>query len=64
MTVDASIPWWAYAAAIALTVAGTSLAALVLTRMTDDGFRQWSRRITLGVSVTYIARGLWLVAVP
>ena len=64
MTFDASIPWWAYAAAIALTVAGTSLAALVLTRMTDDGFRQWSRRVTLGVSVTYIARGLWLVAVP
>ena len=30
MTFDASIPWWAYAAAIALTVAGTSLAALVL----------------------------------
>jgi len=64
MTVDASIPWWAYAAAIALTIAGTSLAALVLGRMTDDGFRQWSRRVTLGVSITYIARGLWLVAVP
>ena len=63
-TFDASIPWWAYAAAIALTLAGTSLAALVLTRMTDDGFRAWSRRVTIGVSVTYIARGLWLVAVP
>jgi hypothetical protein len=45
-------------------LAGTSLAATVLTRMTDDGFRTWSRRVTLGVSVTYIARGLWLVAVP
>src|SRR5262245_16554947 len=64
MTLDASIPWWIYATAVALTLAGTSLAALVLTRMTDDGFRQWSRRVTLGISVTYIARGLWLVAVP
>jgi len=63
-TFDTSIPWWVYLAAIALTLAGTSLAATVLTRMTDDGFRTWSRRVTLGVSVTYIARGLWLVAVP
>ena len=48
----------------ALTIAGTSLAALVLTRMTDDGFRMWSRRVTLSVAVAYIARGLWLTAVP
>ena len=63
-TFDDSIPWWAYAAAIALTITGTSLAALVLARMTDEGFRAWSRRVTLAVSVTYLARGLWLAAVP
>ena len=64
-TFDTSIPWWVYAGRDrALTLTGTSLAAIVLTRMTDDGFRTWSRRVTLGVSVTYIARGLWLVAVP
>ena len=61
---DTSIPWWVYVAAIGLTLAGTSLAALVLTRMTDDGFRMWSRRLTIAVSVTYLARGLWLVAAP
>ena len=61
---DTSIPWWGYVAAIALALVGTSLAALVLERMTDDGFRMWSRRITLAVSITYLARGLWLVAVP
>jgi uncharacterized membrane protein YfcA len=61
---DTSIPAWAYVAAIALAFAGTSLAALVLVRMTDDGFRMWSKRITLGVSVSYLARGLWLVAMP
>jgi uncharacterized membrane protein YfcA len=64
MTFDASVPWWAYGVAAALTVAGTSLAALVLTRMTDDGFRMWSRRVTLSVAVTYLARGLWLAAAP
>lgn len=58
---DASIPWWAYTLAIALSIAGTSTAALVLMRMTDEGFRAWSKRVTIGVSVTYLARGLWLV---
>lgn len=61
---DTSIPLWGYAAAIALAVLGTSLAGLVLMRMTDEGFRTWSWRITRGVAVTYLARGLWLVAVP
>ena len=64
MAFDETIPWWAYAIAIGLTITGTSLAAMVLTRMTDAGFRAWSRRVTIGVSVTYVARGLWLVAVP
>jgi uncharacterized membrane protein YfcA len=61
---DESIPLWEYAFAIALSLAGTSLAALVLTRMTDDGFRMWSRRVTIGVCVTYLVRWFWLVAVP
>jgi uncharacterized membrane protein YfcA len=61
---DTSVPWWAYLGAVVLTVTGTSLAALVLTRMTDDGFRMWSRRVTMSVAVTYLARGVWLMAVP
>src|SRR5262245_50692718 len=51
-TFDVSIPLWAYAAAIGLAFCGTSLAALVLHRMTDEGFRMWSRRVTLSISVT------------
>ena len=58
---DISIPWWGYVAAIALSFAGTSLAAPVLLRMTDVGFRMWSRRVTIGVALVYLARGLWLV---
>ncbi len=61
---DENIPWWEYVAAIGLSLAGTSLAAVVLRRMTDDGFRMWSRRVTIAVCVTYLARWLWLVAVP
>jgi uncharacterized membrane protein YfcA len=61
---DVSIPWWGYVGAIALSFAGTSLAAPVLLRMTDDGFRAWSRRVTIAVAAVYLVRGLWLVAVP
>src|SRR5436305_1586253 len=38
-----AIPVWAFAAAVLLAIAGTSLAPLVLDRMTDHGFRQWTR---------------------
>ena len=64
LALDESIPSWTYAAAIALSLAGTSLAALVLVRMTDAAFRQWARRVTLAVSITFLARWLWLVATP
>ena len=59
---DPRVPWWAYAGMMALAVCGTSLAAVVLHRMTDDGFRLWSKRIIMAVSTTYVARGLWLLA--
>jgi uncharacterized membrane protein YfcA len=61
---DVGIPWWAYVVAIGLALCGTAAAATVLTRMTDDGFRAWSRRVTISVAVTYLARGLWLAAAP
>jgi uncharacterized protein len=59
---DERIPWWGYVGAIALAIAGTSLAGLVLERMTDTHFRLWSKRVIVLVSVIYLARGLWLLA--
>lgn len=58
---DTSIPLWGYAVAIALAMTGTSLAGLVLQRMTDEGFRNWSKRITQAVAVVFLARGAWLL---
>jgi uncharacterized membrane protein YfcA len=59
---DTGIAWWAYGAALVLSVAGTSLAAPVLLRMSDVGFRAWSRRLTMSIASVYLAWGLWLIA--
>ena len=45
-----------------LSIAGTSLAAQVLERMTDVGFRQWTRRVIFAVSAVYLVRGVMLLA--
>jgi uncharacterized protein len=54
------LPLWAIGGAVVLAVGGTMLAPLVLNRMTDHGFRQWTRAIILGVSATYLMRAGWL----
>lgn len=58
------VPLWAHAPAIALAIIGTSLAPFVLERLTDDGFRQWTRWIILAISVVYLIRGAWLLYQP
>ena len=52
---------WLYAAAIAVAIAGTSLTPIIIERMTDHGFRQWTRGIILTVSSIYLVRGAWLM---
>jgi uncharacterized membrane protein YfcA len=44
-----------------LAIAGASLAPYVLERMSDDGFRRWTRAIILLLSAVYLARGSWLL---
>jgi len=56
-----AVPLWTYVPAIALSIAGTSLAAQALERMTDVGFRQWTRRVIFAVSVIYLVRGIMLI---
>jgi uncharacterized membrane protein YfcA len=55
------LPWWLFAGAIALAMLGATLAARVLHAMTDAGFRRWSWRLIAAVSLTYLARGAWMV---
>ena len=55
-----AVPLWLFVPAIALSMAGTSLAAVALERMTDVGFRQWTRRVIFAVSIVFLARGVML----
>jgi uncharacterized membrane protein YfcA len=54
------VPLWACVPAIVLAVAGTSLAPYVLKRMTDHGFRQWTRAIIFVISTIYLVRAATL----
>ena len=54
------LPVWATGPAILLAIAGTSLAPYVIERMTDHGFRQWTKVIIFAISLIYLARAAWL----
>jgi len=56
-----AVPLWTYLPAIALSIGGTSLAALLLERMSDVSFRQWTRRVIFAVSIIYLVRGAMLL---
>ena len=58
--IDESFPLWAFVPAILLAIAGTSLAPLVLDRMTDHSFRQWTRMLIFTVGAVYLVRAAWL----
>jgi uncharacterized membrane protein YfcA len=55
------VPFWATGPAILLAIGGTSLAPIVIERMTDHGFRQWTRVIIFAISAVYLVRAGWLI---
>jgi uncharacterized protein len=54
------LPLWGILPAILLAIVGTSLAPFVIERMTDHGYRQWTRAIIFAISLVYLARAAWL----
>jgi uncharacterized membrane protein YfcA len=58
--IDPSFPFWAFIPAMLLAITGTMLAPLVLNRMTDVGFRKWTRTIIFAVGAVYLLRAGWL----
>src|ERR1700730_4237985 len=55
------VPLWTIAPAVLLAIAGTSLAPFVVERMTDHGYRQWTRVLIFVVSLVYLVRAAWLI---
>ncbi|MCC5980413.1 MAG: sulfite exporter TauE/SafE family protein [Oceanicaulis sp.] len=53
--------FWLIAAAIPLTVIGTTLGARVLDRMSEDVFRRWTKRLVTGIGAYYFVQGVWLL---
>jgi uncharacterized membrane protein YfcA len=51
---------WPLLAAIVLAIGGTALAPFVIERMSDHGFRQWTKAIIFSVSGVYLLRAAWL----
>ena len=62
LSADTSIlpPFWLIVAAIPVSMFGTWLGGLVLARMTDVSFRDWTKYLLTVIGVVYIARGLGL----
>ena len=56
-----NIDWIGTAGAVVIAVAITSVTPYVIERMTDHGFRQWTRVIIYAISVVYLARAGWLL---
>jgi uncharacterized protein len=54
------VPWLGVPPAIVLAIAATSAAPFVIERMTDHGFRKWTRVIIFAVSIVYLYRGAML----
>jgi uncharacterized membrane protein YfcA len=55
------LPWWSYLGCILTAFLGTSLAAIVLHRMSDARFRVWSMVIIRSVSLCFVVAGAWLL---
>ncbi len=53
-------PIWLFAAVVPLSLLGTWLGGLVLNRMTDANFRQWTKWIVTVTGVVYLVRGAFL----
>ncbi len=57
----AGIPPAALALCMALAVAGTSFAALIVKRMSDQSFKALSRWLILAISLWCLGQGVWLL---
>ncbi len=55
-----AMPPWALAVAVMLAIGATLLAPILIERMTDHGFRRWTRYLIFGVATVYLVRAGFL----
>ncbi|MEL6415686.1 MAG: sulfite exporter TauE/SafE family protein, partial [Pseudomonadota bacterium] len=53
-------PWWLFAAAIPLSMLGTSQGKRVLERMNDVNFRQWMKWLVTAIGIVLLLRAAGL----
>lgn len=53
-------PWWMFALAIPLSMAGTAVGGRILNQMTDVNFRRWTRWIVTSVGAVYLVQAIQL----
>ena len=54
-------PAWILALALPLSFAGTAIGGRILDRMTDSGFRRWTRWIVTGIGIVYLVQAARLL---
>ncbi|MBV1700709.1 MAG: hypothetical protein KGQ46_02680 [Hyphomicrobiales bacterium] len=54
--------WWVVVATMGMAMLGTTLGGMVLSRMSDSGFRNWSQWAIRAISLLYLFRGFYLLA--
>ncbi|HEY9233979.1 MAG TPA: sulfite exporter TauE/SafE family protein [Phenylobacterium sp.] len=53
-------PWWMFAIAVPLSMAGTVVGGRILDRMSDVNFRNWTRWIVSGIGALYLVQAAQL----
>ncbi len=56
-----NLPLWIVPPAVVLAIGGTWLAPRIVERMTDHGFRQWTRALIFAISTVYLIRAGMLI---
>lgn len=53
-------PWWVFAIAVPLSMAGTVVGGRILDRITDVDFKRWTKWIVTGIGVVYLIQAAQL----
>ncbi len=61
MEADLIPPWWLVVVAVPVSMLGTWLGGLVLHRMSDVAFRDWTKYLLSVIGVVYLLRGFGLI---